>query len=95
MRVHYPKLRNIVHPISLLMFLLLPKDQTFIFYLGHPSRKHQDWFDDDDEKIHRVLEEKHRLNKAHHEDTSSVSKETVYSNQTKLRDMSEKESRIN
>ena len=33
MRVHYPKLRNIVHPISLLMFLLLPKDQTFIFYL--------------------------------------------------------------
>ena len=33
MRVHYPKLRNIVHPISLLMFLLLPKDQTFVFYL--------------------------------------------------------------
>ena len=33
MRVHYPKLRNIVHPISLLMFLLLSKDQTFIFYL--------------------------------------------------------------
>ena len=32
MRVHYPILRNIVHPISLLMFLLLPKDQTFIFF---------------------------------------------------------------
>ena len=27
------ELRNIVHLISLLMFLLLPKDQTFIFYL--------------------------------------------------------------
>ena len=32
MRVHYPKLRNIVHIISLWMFSLLPKDQTFIFY---------------------------------------------------------------
>ena len=32
MRVHYPKLRNIVHTISLSMFLLLPKDQTYIFY---------------------------------------------------------------
>ena len=31
MRVHYPKLRNIAHPISLGMFLLLPKDQAFIF----------------------------------------------------------------
>ena len=33
MRAHYPKLRNIVHTISLSMLLLLPKDQTFIFYL--------------------------------------------------------------
>ena len=32
MRVHYPKLYNIVHTFSLCMFLLLPKDQTFIFY---------------------------------------------------------------
>ena len=27
MRVPYPKLRNIVHPISLLVFLLLPNNQ--------------------------------------------------------------------
>ena len=33
MRVHYPKLRNIVHTISLCMLLLLPKDQIIIFYL--------------------------------------------------------------
>ena len=38
--------------------------------LGHPSRKHQDWFDENDDKIQRLLEEKHRLHKAHQDDTS-------------------------
>ena len=28
--------------------------------LGHPSRKHQDWFDETDDEIQRLLEEKHR-----------------------------------
>ena len=28
--------------------------------LGHPSRKHQDWFDENDEEIKSLLEEKHR-----------------------------------
>ena len=60
--------------------------------LGHPSRKHQDWFDENDDEIQRLLEEKHRLHKAHQDDTSSVSKKAAYSNicktvQTKLRDM--------
>ena len=60
--------------------------------LGHPSRKHQDWFDANDDEIQRLLEEKHRLLKAHQDDTSSVSKKAAYSNicktvQTKLRDM--------
>ena len=60
--------------------------------LGHPSRKHQDWFDENDDEIQRLLEEKHRLLKAHQDDTSSVSKKAAYSNicktvQTKLRDM--------
>ena len=60
--------------------------------LGHPSRKHQDWFDENDDEIQRHLEEKHRLHKAHQDDTSSVSKKAAYSNicktvQTKLRDM--------
>ena len=60
--------------------------------LGHPSRKHQDWFDENDDEIQRLLEEKHRLLKAHQDDTSSVSKKAACSNicktvQTKLRDM--------
>ena len=48
--------------------------------LGHPSRKHQDWFDENDDEIQRLLEEKHRLHKAHQDDTSSVSKKAAYSN---------------
>ena len=60
--------------------------------LGQSSRKHQDWFDENDDEIQRLLEEKHRLLKAHQDDTSSVSKKAAYSNicktvQTKLRDM--------
>ena len=60
--------------------------------IGHPSRKRQDWFDENDDEIQRHLEEKHRLHKAHQDDTSSVSKKAAYSNicktvQTKLRDM--------
>ena len=48
--------------------------------LGHPSRKHQDWFDENDDEIQRLLEEKHRLHKAHQHDTSSVPKKAAYSN---------------
>ena len=58
----------------------------------HSSCKHQDWFDEDDDEIQRLLEDKHRLHNAHHDDTSSVSKKAAYSNicktvQTKLGDM--------
>ena len=42
--------------------------------LGHPSCTHQDWFDKNDDEIQRLLEEKHRLHKAHQDDISSVSK---------------------
>ena len=31
--------------------------------LGHTSRKHQDWFDENDEEIRGLLEENHRLHK--------------------------------
>ena len=60
--------------------------------LGHPSRQHQDWFDENDDEIQRLLEEKHRLHKAHQDDTSSLSMKAAYTNicktvQTKLRDM--------
>ena len=49
-------------------------------------------FDENDDEIQRLLEEKHRLLKAHQDDTSLVSKKAAYSNicktvQTKLRDM--------
>ena len=48
--------------------------------------------DGNDDEIQRLLEEKHRLYKAHQDDTSSVSKKAAYSNscktvQTKFRDM--------
>ena len=60
--------------------------------LGHPSRKHQDWFDENDDEIQRLLEEKYQLHNAHQDDTSSVSKNAAYSSicktvQTKLREM--------
>ena len=60
--------------------------------LGHPSRKHQDWFDENDDEIQRLLEEKYRLHKAYQDDTSSASKKAAYGNicktvPTKFRDM--------
>ena len=54
--------------------------------IGHPSRKHQDWFDENDEEIKLLLEEKHCLHKAHQDDTSSVSKRlptTIFVRQSK------------
>ena len=33
--------------------------------LRHPSRKHQNWFDENDDEIQRLFEEKHRLYKAY------------------------------
>ena len=53
---------------------------------------HQVWFDENDEEIKLLLEEKHCLNQAHQDDTSSVSKKAEYSNicktvQNRLRDM--------
>ena len=60
--------------------------------IGHPSRKHQDWFDENDEENKLLLEEKHCLHKAHQDDTSSVSKKAAYNNicktvQNRLRNM--------
>ena len=60
--------------------------------LGPVSRKHQDWFDENDEEIQGLLEEKHLKHKAYHSDTSSVSNKAAYTNicktvLTRLRDM--------
>ena len=63
-----------------------------IYSLGPVSRKHQDWFDENDKEIQGLLEEKHHKHKAYLRNTSSVSSKTAYSNickavQTRLRDM--------
>ena len=60
--------------------------------LGPVSRKHQDWFDENDEVIQGLLEEKHQIHNAYLSDTSSVSNKAAYSDicetvQTRLRDM--------
>ena len=60
--------------------------------LGPVSRKHQNWFDENDEEIQGLLEEKHQKHKAYLSDTSSVSSKAAYSDicktvQTRLRDM--------
>ena len=56
------------------------------------SRKHQDWFDENDKEIQGLLEEKHQKHKAYLRNTSSVSSKTAYSSicktvQTRLRYM--------
>ena len=61
-------------------------------FLGPVSRKHQDWFDENDKEIQGLLEEKHQKHKAYLRNTSSVSSKTAYSNicktvQTRFRDM--------
>ena len=61
-------------------------------FLGPVSRKHQDWFDENDEEIQGLLEEKHQKHKAYLSDTSPVSSKTAYSSvcktvQTRLRGM--------
>ena len=59
--------------------------------LGPVSRKHQDWFEENDEEIQGLLEEKHQKHKAYLSDTSLVSHKAAYLNirktvQTRLRD---------
>ena len=60
--------------------------------IEHQSRKHQDWFDENDEEMQLLPEEKHCLHKTHQDVTSSVSKKTAYNNicktvQNRFRDM--------
>ena len=45
--------------------------------LGPVSRKHQDWFDENDKEIQGLLEEKHQKHKAQLRNTSSVSSKTA------------------
>ncbi|MCG8078834.1 MAG: hypothetical protein JAY75_21670, partial [Candidatus Thiodiazotropha taylori] len=43
------------------------------------SRKHQDWFDENNKEIQELLEEKNQKHRAYLSDTSSVSKKVAYS----------------
>ncbi|KAJ8032558.1 Craniofacial development protein 2 [Holothuria leucospilota] len=65
---------------------------TALEHLGPTKRKHQDWFDDNNEVIQSLLSEKHRLLKEYQNDPSSTSKKTAFNNirrtvQTELRNM--------
>lgn len=62
--------------------------------IGPVSRKHQYWFDENDEEIQGLLEEKHQKYRAYLSDTSSASNKAAYSDicktvQTRLRDIQE------
>lgn len=65
---------------------------TSLECLGHRSRRHKDWFDENCTEIKQLLEEKHRAHKALLDDPSSVSKQDTLRNrrsyiQRKLRQM--------
>ena len=46
--------------------------------LDTPSRKHQDWFDDQDAEIQNHLEAKHQLFRSHLNDPNSASNRDAY-----------------
>ncbi|KAL8568569.1 hypothetical protein ACOMHN_058505 [Nucella lapillus] len=59
---------------------------------GPATRHHQDWFDENDSKIHALLEDKRCLLRTHQNDPSSVAKKAAFTNmrntvQAKLRSM--------
>ncbi|CAI9725379.1 Hypothetical predicted protein [Octopus vulgaris] len=58
--------------------------------LGQITRNHQDWFDENDQEIQKLLEEKRRLLRAHQNDTTCTAKKAAFNNirstvQAKLR----------
>ena len=58
--------------------------------LGLVTRNHQDWFDENDQEIQKLLEEKRRLLRAHQHDPTCTAKKAAFNStrstvQTKLR----------
>ncbi|CAI9735242.1 Hypothetical predicted protein [Octopus vulgaris] len=58
--------------------------------LGQVTRNHQDWFDENDQEIQKLLEEKRRLLRAHQNDTTCTAKKAAFNSirstvQAKLR----------
>lgn len=67
---------------------------TAAAHLGHNTRKHQDWFDDNDDHIQKLLAEKQEAFRALQQDSNCTSKKAAYNAsksrlQTKLRAMQE------
>ena len=65
---------------------------TTLEHLGTTTRRHQDWFDENDEEIELLLAEKRRLLRAHQDDPLSTAKRMAFTNvrrtvQKKLREM--------
>ncbi|KAJ1178653.1 hypothetical protein NDU88_003895 [Pleurodeles waltl] len=65
---------------------------TTIAHLDQNTRKHQDWFDNNDEDIQKLLDEKREAFRSLQQDTTSASKKTAYNTikskvQAKLREM--------
>ena len=54
--------------------------ETAVEILGPSTRKHKDWFDENDSDIKQLLDEKHRLHQAYLSDPKSLSKKTIYNN---------------
>ncbi|CAI9719175.1 Hypothetical predicted protein [Octopus vulgaris] len=48
--------------------------------LGQVTRNHQDWFDENDQEIQKLLEEKRRLLRAHQNDTTCTAKKAAFNN---------------
>ena len=60
--------------------------------LGPATRNHQDWFDENNTEIRELLDEKHRLLRAHQNDPSNMAKKAAFTNirstvQARLRQM--------
>ncbi|CAI9716693.1 Hypothetical predicted protein [Octopus vulgaris] len=58
--------------------------------LGQVTRNHQDWFDENDQEIQKLMEEKRRLLRVHQNDTTCTAKKAAFNNirstvQAKLR----------
>ena len=56
---------------------------TALEHVGPAARKHQDWFDENDEEISTLLTEKNRLLRAHQGDPSSAAKKAAFTNMRK------------
>ncbi|KAJ1179730.1 hypothetical protein NDU88_004964, partial [Pleurodeles waltl] len=61
-------------------------------HLDQNTHKHQDWFDNNDEDIQKLLDEKHEAFRSRQQDTTPVSNKVAYNSikiklQAKLREM--------